>query len=103
MDNVYVILSRPHDNEQAAASISALSRALYEKNAYALVRYVGKEDQHPKLGILMPYFEPHVDALHFVRVSGRGSIIALWSLFSPTEIHCRSRLRKTFANFHLLH
>ncbi|KAJ2956340.1 hypothetical protein NQZ79_g7801 [Umbelopsis isabellina] len=68
MSNVYVILSRPHENEAAACSISALSRALYEKNAYALVRYVAKEDQQPKLGILMPYFEPHVDALHFVRV-----------------------------------
>lgn len=76
MSNVYVILARPHENAAAACSISALSRALYEKNAYALVRYVAKEDQHPKLGILMPYFEPNVDALHFVRVSDTSSLTA---------------------------
>jgi hypothetical protein len=69
MSNVYVVLPRPHNNEIAALSISALARALYEKNAYALVRYVVKDDQQPKIGVLVPHFEPNVDALHFIRVS----------------------------------
>lgn len=69
MSNVYVVIPRPPENQMASLSLSALARALYEKNAYALVRYVAKDDQQPKLGVLMPYFEPKVDALHFVRVS----------------------------------
>jgi ATP-dependent DNA helicase 2 subunit 2 len=69
MSNVYVILPRPADNIIAAATISSLARALYEKNAYALVRYVAKDNQQPKLGVLVPYFEPNIDALHFIRAS----------------------------------
>ncbi|KAI8576665.1 hypothetical protein K450DRAFT_256125 [Umbelopsis ramanniana AG] len=68
MSNVYVILPRPADNMVASATISSLARALYEQNAYALVRYVAKENQQPKLGVLVPYFEPNIDALHFIRV-----------------------------------
>ncbi|CAO3668533.1 unnamed protein product [Umbelopsis ramanniana] len=68
MTNVYVILPRPADNVIASATISSLARALYEQNAYALVRYVSKENQQPKIGVLVPYFEPNIDALHFIRL-----------------------------------
>jgi hypothetical protein len=74
MTNVYVILPRPADNMIASATISSLARALYEQNAYALVRYVSKENQQPKIGVLVPYFEPNIDALHFIRVSGQLAV-----------------------------
>jgi len=74
MTNVYVILPRPADNMIASATISSLARALYEQNAYALVRYVSKENQQPKIGVLVPYFEPNIDALHFIRVGDQLAV-----------------------------
>ncbi|CAG8571194.1 4356_t:CDS:10 [Cetraspora pellucida] len=50
------------NNLTMAQRLSALIHALYEKDSFAIVRYVKKNNDPPKLGILIPYIQ---DCHHF--------------------------------------
>lgn len=64
MSGVYAILGEP-GNTMAQKAISALARALYEKDHVALVRYVRAENNSPKLGILQPRIKASYESLIF--------------------------------------
>lgn len=64
MSGVYAILGEP-GNTMAQRAISALARALYEKDHVALVRYVRAENNAPKLGILQPRIKASYESLIF--------------------------------------
>lgn len=64
MSGVYAILGEP-GNPMAQRAISALARALYEKDHVALVRYVRAENNQPKLGILQPRIKSSYESLLF--------------------------------------
>ncbi|KAG0174007.1 ATP-dependent DNA helicase II subunit 2 [Apophysomyces sp. BC1034] len=66
--NVYVITAGQYRTRWAGEAISGLARALHEKEAMALVRYVSKANSEPKLGLLSPDFEPSADVLQFVQI-----------------------------------
>lgn len=53
MSNIYSVFPAPDDGK-AEVDLLGLIFALHEKDSYALVRYVSKEDGEPKLGILWP-------------------------------------------------
>jgi ATP-dependent DNA helicase 2 subunit 2 len=64
MSGVYAIVGEP-GNVMAQKAISALARALYEKDCLALVRYVRAENNSPKLGILQPRIKATYESLLF--------------------------------------
>lgn len=64
MSGVYAIVGEP-GNSLAQKAISALARALYEKDFVALVRYVRAENNSPKLGILQPRIKTTYESLLF--------------------------------------
>lgn len=64
MSGVYAIVGEP-GNIVAQKAISALARALYEKDYVALVRYVRAENNSPKLGILQPRIKTTYESLLF--------------------------------------
>ena len=64
MSGVYAIVAEP-GNAVAQRAISALARALYEKDSVALVRYVRAENNSPKLGILQPRIKTSYESLIF--------------------------------------
>ena len=64
MSGVYAIVGEP-GNHVAQKAISALARALYEKDSVALVRYVRAENNAPKLGILQPRIKLTYESLLF--------------------------------------
>ena len=64
MSGVYAIVGEP-GNAAAQRAISALARALYEKDHVALVRYVRAENNPPKLGILQPRIKASYESLLF--------------------------------------
>lgn len=64
MSGVYAIVGEP-GNLVAQKAISALARALYEKDNVALVRYVRAEGNPPKLGILIPRIKLSYESLLF--------------------------------------
>ncbi|KAG0044609.1 ATP-dependent DNA helicase II subunit 2 [Gryganskiella cystojenkinii] len=53
MSNIYSLFPAPGDT-RAEVDMLGLLFALFEKDSYALVRYVRAEDAEPKLGILWP-------------------------------------------------
>jgi ATP-dependent DNA helicase 2 subunit 2 len=64
MSGVYAIVGEP-GNASALRAISAIARALYEKDMVALVRYVRAENNPPKLGILQPRIKSSYESLLF--------------------------------------
>lgn len=55
--------------EEAGRAIGALAHALFDKKVGAIARWVQKVGQPPKVGVLLPHFEPGVSILHFIQVS----------------------------------
>mmetsp|Transcript_14585 Transcript_14585/g.41440 ORF Transcript_14585/g.41440 Transcript_14585/m.41440 type:complete len:728 (+) Transcript_14585:232-2415(+) len=51
---------------EAGAAVASLATALYETDRAAIVRFVKREGQAPKLGALLPYIKPGHHTLHFV-------------------------------------
>ncbi|CAG8663340.1 12940_t:CDS:10, partial [Acaulospora morrowiae] len=70
MSNVSAILP-PKEDPIMAQRLSAFIHALYEKESYAIVRYVRKNNETPKLGILIPYIKTPKECLHFIRIAFR--------------------------------
>ena len=64
MTGVYSLVADP-SNPKAKQAISALARALYEKDFVALVRYVRAENGAPKIGILQPRIKTSYESLLF--------------------------------------
>lgn len=64
MTGVYALVADP-GNAKAKPAISALARALYEKDHVALVRYVRAENGAPKIGILQPRIKSTYESLLF--------------------------------------
>ncbi|OZJ05657.1 hypothetical protein BZG36_01514 [Bifiguratus adelaidae] len=62
-----VVCPNPNDFKSGRA-LSAFARSLDETGRYALVRYCRVEDAPPKLGVLIPYFEPDLDLLEYVEL-----------------------------------
>lgn len=67
MSTVAVVVPQTN-NLTMAQRLSALIRALYEKDSFAIVRYVKKNNDSPKLGILIPYIRVPRECLYFCRV-----------------------------------
>ncbi|RHZ85510.1 hypothetical protein Glove_65g19 [Diversispora epigaea] len=68
MFNVAAILPQKGSSVMAQR-LSALIHGLFEKDAYAMVRYVRKSNDAPKLGILIPYISAQKECLYFARIA----------------------------------
>lgn len=67
LGNVLAVLA-PKEEVHATRALTALARALYEKECFALARYVRKNDANPKLGILFPRIKHLKEGLFFAQV-----------------------------------
>lgn len=54
---------------ESATAIAALSQSLFEKNCYAVVRFVVKVDAQPKIGILEPVLDDNAPILQYYDVN----------------------------------
>ncbi|KAG0239695.1 SPOC like C-terminal domain-containing protein [Mortierella sp. GBAus27b] len=68
MSNIYSVFSAPGD-VKAEVEIAGLLFALFEKNSYALCRYVRVDDAEPKLGILWPEITAEHKCFYFGQVA----------------------------------
>ncbi|CAG8459083.1 11094_t:CDS:10 [Diversispora eburnea] len=68
MSNVAAILPQKGSSIMAQR-LSALIHGLFEKDSYAMVRYVRKSNDAPKLGILIPYISAQKECLYFTRIA----------------------------------
>ncbi|KAK3813022.1 MAG: SPOC like C-terminal domain-containing protein [Benniella sp.] len=68
MSNIYSVFSAPGD-PKAEVEIAGLLFALFEKNNYALCRYVRIDDAEPKLGILWPEITAEHKCFYFGQVA----------------------------------
>jgi ATP-dependent DNA helicase 2 subunit 2 len=71
MSNIYSVFSAPGD-PKAEVEIAGLLFALFEKNSYALCRYVRVDDAEPKLGILWPEISTEHKCFYFGQVKARS-------------------------------
>lgn len=67
MSNVFTVVPKK-DEPVAAQRLSSFIHVLYEKDSFAIVRYVKKPLESPKLGVLVPYIKPPKECLYFARV-----------------------------------
>ncbi|CAG8538658.1 13242_t:CDS:10 [Funneliformis caledonium] len=65
--NVFTVVSKK-DDPVAAQRLSSFIHVLYEKDSYAIVRFVKKNFEPPKLGVLIPYIKPPKECLYFARI-----------------------------------
>ncbi|KAI8605465.1 SPOC like C-terminal domain-containing protein [Dissophora ornata] len=68
MANIYSVFPAPGD-AKAEVEIAGLLFALFEKNSYALCRYVRVDDAEPKLGILWPEITAEHKCFYFGQVA----------------------------------
>ncbi|KAI8883604.1 SPOC domain-like protein [Backusella circina FSU 941] len=68
VSKVHVVTAGDIQKEESGRAISALSRALFEKQVGAIARWVQKIGNPPKVGVLLPYFEPGIALLHFIQL-----------------------------------
>lgn len=68
MSNVYSVFAAP-GNSRAEVEMAGLVFALFEKNSFALCRYVRVNDSEPKLGVLWPEISSEHKCLFFARVT----------------------------------
>ncbi|KAF9361439.1 ATP-dependent DNA helicase II subunit 2 [Mortierella sp. AD094] len=68
MTNIYSIFPTPGD-AKAEVEFAGLLFALFEKNSYALCRYVRVDDAEPKLGILWPEITTEHKCFYFGQVA----------------------------------
>ncbi|KAG0292960.1 ATP-dependent DNA helicase II subunit 2 [Dissophora globulifera] len=68
MNNIYSVFPSPGDGK-AEVEISGLLFALFEKNSYALCRYVRVDDAEPKLGVLWPEITAEYKCFYFGQVA----------------------------------
>lgn len=54
---------------ESATALAALAQSLFEKNCYALVRYVAKDDGQPRIGILEAVLDDNAPVLQYFDVS----------------------------------
>ncbi|CEP12846.1 hypothetical protein [Parasitella parasitica] len=52
--NAYILTAGTYNADQSTLALSAFAKALYDEQSYAVVRYVQKDDGHPRIGILVP-------------------------------------------------
>lgn len=95
MTNIYSVFSAPGD-PRAEVQIAGLLFALFEKNSYALCRYVRVDDAEPKLGILWPEITTEHKCFYFGQVhysffpsfKAKRMSIAHCSLLFPAILTC---------------
>ncbi|KAF9934994.1 ATP-dependent DNA helicase II subunit 2 [Linnemannia zychae] len=68
LSNVYSVFSAP-GNPLAEVQMAGLVFALFEKNSYALCRYVRVNDSEPKLGVLWPEISSEHKCLFFAKTA----------------------------------
>ncbi|KAF9911035.1 ATP-dependent DNA helicase II subunit 2 [Linnemannia zychae] len=68
MSNVYSVFAAP-GNPHAEVQMAGLVFALFEKNSFALCRYVRVNDSEPKLGVLWPEISSEHKCLFFARTA----------------------------------
>ncbi|KAF8985542.1 ATP-dependent DNA helicase II subunit 2 [Entomortierella lignicola] len=68
LKNIYSVFPDPGD-PKAEVEIAGLLFALFEKNSYALCRYVRVDDAEPKLGILWPEISAEHKCFYFGQVA----------------------------------
>ncbi|KAK3822012.1 MAG: SPOC like C-terminal domain-containing protein [Linnemannia elongata] len=68
MSNVYSVFAAP-GNPRAEVEMAGLVFALFEKNSFALCRYVRINDSEPKLGVLWPEISSEHKCLFFARTA----------------------------------
>ncbi|KAF2101399.1 putative Ku family DNA helicase [Rhizodiscina lignyota] len=64
MSETNIIIPNPI-NSKAAMALSSLIHALWEVDSYAIARFVRKDNTHPLILLLMPYFEVQEDKKKF--------------------------------------
>ncbi|XP_065646399.1 X-ray repair cross-complementing protein 5 isoform X2 [Hydra vulgaris] len=69
----HVFVAQP-DDEYAAVAFSALCRALDEKNMVAIVRYVSRSNNDPKIGFLTPNIKSSYESLLFIALPFKEDI-----------------------------
>jgi len=67
MMNTYAVFPAPAD-PRAEVEIAGLLFGMFEKNSYALCRYVRAEDAEPKLAILWPEITAETKFFYFGQV-----------------------------------
>ncbi|RGB33638.1 SPOC like C-terminal domain-containing protein [Rhizophagus diaphanus] len=67
LSNVFTVVPKK-DEPVAAQRLSSFIHVLYEKDSFAIVRYVKKPLESPKLGVLVPYIKPPKECLYFARI-----------------------------------
>lgn len=79
--NAYTLTAGAYHSAETAKGLAAFAKALYDEQSCAIVRYVQKDDGHPRIGILEPediqgehdveyllqYFDVGVFVVHSVR------------------------------------
>ncbi|KAF9426362.1 ATP-dependent DNA helicase II subunit 2 [Podila epigama] len=68
MSNVYAIFPAP-GNPSAEVEMAGLLFGMFEKNSYALCRYVRTEDAEPKLAVLWPEITAETKCFYFGQVA----------------------------------
>ncbi|KAF9545822.1 ATP-dependent DNA helicase II subunit 2 [Mortierella hygrophila] len=68
VSNVYSVFAAP-GNPRAEVEMAGLVFALFEKNSFALCRYVRINDSEPKLGVLWPEISSEHKCLFFARTA----------------------------------
>ncbi|CAO3655477.1 unnamed protein product [Mucor hiemalis] len=63
--NAITVLAGAYRPVESATAIAALSQSLFEKNCYAVVRFVVKVDAQPKIGILEPVLDDNAPILQY--------------------------------------
>jgi hypothetical protein len=69
--NALTLTAGAFRSAESSTAIATLSQALFEKNCYALVRYVTRDDAPPRIGILQPELDENAPILQYfdVRIS----------------------------------
>jgi hypothetical protein len=84
----------PANKHATNLAIGALARALYEKDAVALVRFVRRNNAEPEMGILSPFIDVDVNLLQFCQVNQQKSLCTYREhdphsfLFAPLDSFC---------------
>lgn len=77
MMNTYAVFPAPAD-PRAEVEIAGLLFGMFEKNSYALCRYVRAEDAEPKLAILWPEITAETKFFYFGQVKILSLVEKIW-------------------------
>ncbi len=62
-----IVIAEP-DNPEAAVAVSALVRAMIQRQVVALTKYVKRANASPLLGALIPHVEPNIECFYWIQL-----------------------------------